>query len=185
MPGLHHGATKPTDQPVGTGEVDLNRPHKVIRVDAQRALRMHVAGVGNDHVHRPERLLGRLGERIDRCIVGQVERRRGSLAPTDLMAAANSSRRSVRRAPNTTGWPAAANDLAAAAPMPDEAPVTTATRRSGWGTNLGTCSHSSHIETNGGTQHVHHRVTSKVVGRVANPRTFTECTRLAPSASIS
>jgi hypothetical protein len=38
MPGLHHGATKPTDQPVGTGEVDLNRPHKVIRVDAQRAL---------------------------------------------------------------------------------------------------------------------------------------------------
>jgi hypothetical protein len=37
----------------------------------------------------------------------------------------------VRRAPNTTGRPEAASVRAVAAPMPDDAPVTTAGRRAG------------------------------------------------------
>ena len=52
-------------------------------------------------------------------------------------AAAASLHSPTRRAPRTTGWPAAASAVAVARPMPDEAPVTTAGRTSGFGGNFG------------------------------------------------
>src|SRR5579863_1888106 len=54
--------------------------------------------------------------------------------PASLMRAATVSHLSTRRAPSTTGWPAAAKASAVAAPIPEEAPATTAPRRSGWAT---------------------------------------------------
>lgn len=51
--------------------------------------------------------------------------------PSARTAAAISSRASTRRAPSATGCPAAARTLAVSAPIPDDAPVITAGRRSG------------------------------------------------------
>ena len=62
--------------------------------------------------------------------VRQVEVEGGGLATLARMAAAISSQAAVRRAPRTTGWPAWARRRAVAAPIPDDAPVTTVGRRS-------------------------------------------------------
>ena len=66
---------------------------------------------------------------IDR--VGQVEGDGRRLVAVGPELGRRSSQRSTRRAPSTTGWPAAARAMAVARPMPDEAPVTTAGRRPG------------------------------------------------------
>ena len=52
--------------------------------------------------------------------------------PASRIRAATSSHFSVRRAPSATGKPCAPSTIAVAAPIPDEAPVTTADRRDGW-----------------------------------------------------
>ncbi len=57
--------------------------------------------------------------------------------PAARMPAAVSSQAGSRRAPSTTGCPAAASARAVASPMPEDAPVTTAGRRSGWGSKRG------------------------------------------------
>ena len=57
--------------------------------------------------------------------------------PSARISSAISSHTLARRAPSTTGWPARASARAVSAPMPDEAPVTTAGRRSGWGSKRG------------------------------------------------
>ncbi len=92
---------------------------------------------------------------------------RERLSPPTRIVAASSSHFSTRRAPSATGYPAVASAVAVAAPIPDDAPVTTAGRRSGWGSNRGIYR------------------TSTRTGRAANPRTFTECTRSAFAKSTS
>src|SRR5271166_1263769 len=71
----------------------------------------------------------------NRSVAWSSARSRGNATaspPASRMAAAVASQVTTRRAPRTTGWPAAASARAVAAPMPEEAPVTTAGRRSGW-----------------------------------------------------
>ncbi len=84
-------------------------------------------GVVDDHVDRPERRFGGGEERVDRVGVGDVEVMRERAATRRLDAAARRrASRSVRRAPSATDQPSAPKRRAIAAPMPDEAPVTSA-----------------------------------------------------------
>src|SRR5699024_5674955 len=96
--------------------------------------------------------------------------------------------------------PAAARVRAVSAPMPDEAPLTSAGRRRGFGVNLGIpllarirlVSHdhrgTAFVAVGDavvGAPDPAHRAAATRTGRAENPRTLLECTRTTRVSSIS
>ncbi len=137
-PAGRHGRGQGAHQSVGAAHVDGQ--HAVEGLGGRcRARRRRCSGRRWTPGSRPRR-----GRPRPPWRTGRPSRRRPGRGgwprprrPSARMAAAVSSHSSTRRAPSTTGWPSAASAMAVAWPMPEEAPVTTAGRRSGLGSKRG------------------------------------------------
>ena len=89
------------------------------------------AGVVDEDLDREPQPLDLGREPVALGILGEVGRHRlGAHARRCGELAASSARRSARRATRVRSWPRAASSRAIAAPIPDEAPVTSAAEES-------------------------------------------------------
>ena len=159
-----HGRRQGPDQAVGAAQVDGQDAVERLGVGVEDGAGDVQAGVGHQDLDRRRGLsTAALANCVHRVAVGQVEVDGDRLAAVGPDGRGRRPRtRSTRRAPEGHRVAGAARARAVAWPMPEEAPVTTAGRRSGWGSKRG----------------ISAGVT--VVGRAARPRTLMEWTRSMP-----
>jgi hypothetical protein len=80
----------------------------------------------------PSPSVARCTKRLHRVLIGDVERIATASPPPARIWSTSSWHFSTRRAPSATGKPRDASSSAVAAPIPDDAPATSAGRRAGF-----------------------------------------------------
>ncbi|GAA1642141.1 hypothetical protein GCM10009806_08980 [Microbacterium flavum] len=106
-------------------EVDVDHVAVVVALRGREWAEEHDAGVVDQYVRSAEFLLHAVGGCDELLTVGDIGLDRECAGPS---SAARAEIRSARRASNATRYPAEWRARAVAAPMPEEAPVMTATR---------------------------------------------------------